>query len=32
LVAKYPQHYGQNPPQGPAIVIDVIEVRTWRAS
>ena len=32
LVAKYPQHYGSQPPQGPAIAIDITEVRTWRAS
>ncbi|TML11074.1 MAG: TIGR03668 family PPOX class F420-dependent oxidoreductase [Actinobacteria bacterium] len=32
LVAKYPQHYGSQPPQGPVIAIDITEVRTWRAS
>ena len=32
LVAKYPRHYGSQPPAGPVIVIDVIDVNTWRAS
>ena len=32
LVAKYPQHYASQPPQGPVIAIDITEVRTWRAS
>ncbi len=32
LAAKYPQHYGLVPPQGPVIEIDVTDVRTWRAS
>jgi PPOX class probable F420-dependent enzyme len=32
LIAKYPQHYAQQPPQGPVIAVDIIEVRTWRAS
>jgi len=32
LIAKYPQHYGEHPPQGPVIVIDIDDVHTWRAS
>ena len=32
LVAKYPQHYGPTPPQGPVIHIDITDVRTWRSS
>ncbi|MEO8696226.1 MAG: TIGR03668 family PPOX class F420-dependent oxidoreductase [Acidimicrobiales bacterium] len=32
LVAKYPQHYGRTPPQGPVIEITVTDVRTWSAS
>lgn len=32
LVAKYPQHYGPMPPQGPVIHIDITDVRSWRAS
>ena len=32
LMAKYPQHYRQRPPQGPAIVIAIDDVHTWRAS
>ena len=32
LIAKYPQHYAMEPPQGPVIAVDIIDVRTWRAS
>ena len=32
LIAKYPQHYAQQPPQGPVIAVDIIDVHTWRAS
>ena len=32
LIAKYPQHYREHPPQGPVIVIDIDDVHTWRAS
>jgi PPOX class probable F420-dependent enzyme len=32
LVAKYPRHYGPQPPAGPVIVIDVNDVRVWHAS
>jgi PPOX class probable F420-dependent enzyme len=32
LVAKYPQHYGDQPPAGPVIAIEIGDIRTWRAS
>lgn len=32
LIAKYPQHYALQPPQGPVIAVDIIDVHTWRAS